>query len=271
LGKPKRGLGAIFLGPVGIGKTSMLFNAPKPAFFFNMLETGFADFEVLGQVPQGVFGMDIPDYNTLLQMLKQNSPATVILDSLTGFQQLLFNHIIQTVYGGDKKKFSAFSVGPRKDAPTYLPELFGVLESLLKKGTHVFITCHRAVDSIEDPLNPDHVSYILNLDKGIRERWEAWAPNILMFDQAVNITSATKSAKNEAIIEGKALNEDKRLMYTTASPGHPAKNKIGLPSYIILGRSPQEAWNNFWQHVPPAFKETPDEQPTTAAPTQPGS
>lgn len=265
MARPKRGLGAIFLGPVGIGKTSMLLQAPKPLVCLSMVETGFFDFEAVGEIPPGCTNFDVTDYSSLLMLLRQVDCATIVLDSLTGFQQLLFDHIVKTIYGGDKKKFSAFSVGSRKDAPTYMPELFGLLESKLKKGMHIFITCHRTTESIEDPLNPDHISYGLNLDRGIRERWEAWAPNILMLTQHINIGAVTKESRSNAILEGKAIADDLRLLYTTASPSHPAKNKLKLPSYIPLGKSPQEAWKNFWDKVPEVFKEQPD-----AGQAQPG-
>lgn len=262
-----RGLGALFYGIPGIGKTTFALQAPKPLTCISIHETGFDDLEAIGDVPEGTTGMDVTKFESLLMILDMfiqatNAPKTIVLDTLSGLQQIYFEWLIQRAYSAGlahsledaKKNFWAFYKGPRMEAPSEFPILTSRLTSLLKKGTHVFLLSHKRVDIEEDVVGPDVKKAVIDMDDGIRSSIQKWAPNILYMTIAPTITTVTKTGPNQSIVEGKAAMETNRIMFTTTNPTNDAKNKLKLPTVLSLGKSPQEAFGNFWNLVPDSYK-----------------
>jgi hypothetical protein len=238
-----RGLGCIVCGPPGVGKTTFAYEWPKPVNIISMYETGTDDFEYQGLVPAGVQNFNVTKMEDVNSLMK--SPCkTLIIDSLTGFQQVYFDYLIRTFYGGESKKFYAYYTGPRMDAPIHLLPILNHLSTLLQRGTNVVLLAHQVTDKIENSMGQDYLKAEIDIDEGIRNSFYKWAPNILYM-------ALENTINKERVSEG----TPKRLIYTNTSLQHCAKNKIGLPSFINMGESPAEAFKNFWDKVPAVYKQ----------------
>jgi hypothetical protein len=91
---------------------------------------------------------------------------------------------------------------------------------------------------------------------GVRSIITKWAQAVLFMNIDVNINRAVETDRiTKLIMEGKARDEDVRLMYTTKAPGHSAKNRLGLPMVINMGDSSKKAFENLWKHMPQAYQD----------------
>lgn len=243
-----------------MGKTSLAVRFPGPLTCISIRETGFDDLNDVGIVPPGCTNYNIPDYQYLIPLLKECTAQTIVIDSLSGFQQVFFEHIIKTQYDGNRTKFSAYSTGARQDAPIIMLDLEAVLTEKRNKGQHVILIAHTRVDTITNALGANYESSSPDLDKGIRANFTKWAQAVLYIDLNSTISIATEmvwTGGKQVAIEGKADRSDgpTRIMYTEKGLGHSAKNRLGLPSMINMGKSAQEAFDNLWKHIPQVYKE----------------
>lgn len=270
---PKRGLGLECYGIPGIGKTMWALQWPKPLYCFSIYETGYDDFEYMGKVPQGCVGFNPETYETLINLLNnvlrsdvKSRPATIVIDTVSGFQQIFFNYLIRRdipqtktqTFEESEANFWAYYKGPRQEAPTFMPQFTSILTSLLNLGVHVVLLGHRKGDTEENVSGADYKRAVIDMDEGIRNCLNKWAPNILYMNLNTSIATATKTSgygQNTVILEGKASQVADRIIFTSTNPQNDAKNKLGLPSIINMGNSPEEAFAAFWQHVPQPYKE----------------
>lgn len=238
-----RGLGYIFYSIPGLGKTSFSLQMPKPLQLYNIGETGYEDLQVLGQVPEGCSYMNPSSYEELFRHIQVTKAKTYVIDALLGFQQLFFEYITRTMYSNDAKKFSAFYTGPRIDAVGAIPPFLALLSAKLAQGSHVVLIAHQTVETEENATGVDFAKSEIHMDKGIRQCFYKWAPNIFFGNLETLIR------------DGKADSSGSRILYTSLSNQHCSKNKLGMPAFIPLGNSPQEGFKNFWDKVPEVYKQ----------------
>ena len=251
---PNRGLGITFYGTEGIGKTSFAMRFPKPVSFISIRESGYEDFKSLEEVPEGVCGFTFEEYQPLYNYILGCDDATIVIDSLSGFQQILYRHIITRDYQGNENKFFAFQSGPTYDAPAEMVKFEALLNVKRNQGRHVVLLGHAKVNKQVNPGGADFLTYTLDLDKGLLSCFLKWSQATIFMNQEVNINLVTEQAKGGMVLEGKASDSAVRLMYTRKAMTHSAKNRLNLPIVIPMGDTPDQAFNNFWDKVPPAFK-----------------
>lgn len=252
-----RGLGLIIYGGAGLGKTSLSLQYPKPLKCITVPpECGYADLDDLGRVPPNCENVKCDTLPKILQELKKarNSERTVVLDSGSGVQPTIFSHSISEDYEGDDQKFFDYYKGPRMTCPRYADLLCAEFEALRDAGVNVIFICHEKKGLVRNPRGVDYQSVDLDMDEGIREVFKKWAQCILYLCLDPNMERVTKTIAKKAT-EGKMKDDDVRVMFTTSSLVHSAKNKLGLPVLINLGDSEQEAYANFLQSLPTNFKE----------------
>jgi len=256
-----RGLGLIVYGGEGMGKTTFACQFPQPLTVFSIRETGFDDLYDVGLVPKECSNYNVPNYASLTQILSACTDKTIVIDSMSGFQQIFFEYLIQTLYEGNRTKFSSYSVGARQDAPIMLLPLEAMLTEKRNKGQNVILLCHTKNEIGVNPLGANFETLTPDMDKGIRGVFTKWAQAILFMNLEVNLQVATDTAWSEGkqvALSGKAHNSTpNRLIYTEKAVGHSAKNRLGLPQYIPMGKSGPEAFTNFWKHVPSVYKNQP--------------
>lgn len=250
-----KGIGLLILGTEGVGKTTFACELPKPIDGYSLYESGLEDLIELGKVyPKFTTNTNCEDYHKFLLDIKKSTASTLIIDSLSGYQRLLFDYITETKYEGDVDAFFSYYKGPRQEAPKYASDFCNILENKRRQGQHIVVIAHATDVLVKNPRGLDYTTTDLDMDQGIRDVFKKWAANILFMTVDPGISRVTKEVKRVAT-EAKMLDEDLRVIFTTKSLVHSAKNKLDLPQVIPMGHSAEEAYENFCSHLPPLFKD----------------
>ena len=251
-----RGLGLLCIGEEGIGKTTFGLQFEKPLKCISIRESGFDDLEDVGEVPEECVNINVTTHSGLYKELRSLQDfATVLIDSTSGLQKIVFQHIIDTCYGGSSDKFNAYYTGPRQDGPIFMGEVCQQLDLIRAKGCNVIVLGHRRIVDIKNPMGADYSSNVLQMDDAVRETMVSWAQAVLYMAIDISITTTTKMNKEKQVTAGKASDVDNRVMYTQKSPAYQAKNRLQLPPVIPMGHSAQEAYKNFVSKLPLKIKE----------------
>lgn len=260
-----KGLGLVLYGSEGIGKTSLAlqFANVGPLTCLSVNEYGYSNLEITGEVLPNSKNIQITNWEKLIYHTKEFKDKVLVIDSLSGIQTILFDYVCRTAYNGiwaGKDGFSSYWKGQRVDSPPVLIDYLDQLERLRDRGCHVILTGHMVTTEETNTLGADYLSHVLDMDQGdkggVRSCIMKWAQAVLFMNIDVSITRATELARDKTVLEGKAKDDDKRLMYTTKSPGHAAKNCLKLPPIINMGESPQEAFKAFWSTLPQVYKDS---------------
>lgn len=249
-----RGLGLIIHGPPGIGKTSFALQFPKPLKCLSLHEAGYDDLELIDEVPEGCTNINCEDYNEFLRELQSGDAPTKVVDSTSGLQQLLFDHVCEKEYGGDFDAFLAYYKGPRMSCPRYVAKLETVLENLRRQGTNVIFLSHSKVETVRNPDGLDYNSISLDIDEGIRSTLIKWSQSILYMTMSTFEERITKEKGGKAI-EAKMSNEDRRVIRCSQSLTYTSKNKLKLPPLIPMGANAQETFARFRSKLPQSLQQ----------------
>jgi hypothetical protein len=257
-----RGLGIIVYGSEGIGKTTFALRFPGPIDCLSVKETGYDNMAPLGMLPENITNYNIDSYEEVLFLIKKTKAKTLVLDSLSGLQQLLFNFVCRTHYDGNWEAFTSYWKGQRVDSPAIFQSLLDECNEARARGVHIVLIGHMITIEMKNSMGPDYMCHALELDGGeqggVCSVARKWAQAILFMNIDISINRIEKTdSKTKTILSGKARDTEMRIMYTTKSTNHSAKNQLDLPPVIALGESSQEAFNNFWKHIHPIYKEQP--------------
>lgn len=258
------GLKLTFYGGEGIGKTgtALQFGLLGSLKCLSCGESGYIDLEIVGEVPENCTNVQVKTWEQLVRETKNCEEKVLVIDSLSGLQTMLFDYVCRTVYNGvwdGKDGFSSYWKGQRVDSPVYLDSYLNELEKLRTSGTHVILIGHMVTTSESNTLGADYLSHVLDMDQGdkggVRSLITKWSQAVIFMNIDVAITVATERDKTRQVLEGKAKDDDNRLMYTTKAPGHSAKNRLKLPPIIPMGDSALQAFKNLWANMPQAYKD----------------
>lgn len=250
-----KGIGLLVIGTEGVGKTTFGAEFPKPIKAESLYESGVEDFIEMGIFdPKLVHNTNHDNYHELMLSIKNATEPTLLIDSTSGYQRLLFDYIIETKHDGDEDSFYAYYKGPRQEAPKYASDFCNLLENKRRQGQHVIVLAHAKDTTVKNPRGVDYTTTDIDLDEGIREVFKKWAANILFMTVDAGISQVTKM-KNKVATEAKMMEEDLRVIFTQKSLVHSAKNKLNLPPVIPMGSSPENAYDNFCKHLPPLYKD----------------
>jgi hypothetical protein len=255
-----RGLGLVFYGGEGIGKTgtALQFAALGSTTCLSIGESGYEDLETIDEVPAGVENIVIRRWEELIKAVKGFDGEVLVIDSLSGLQTLLFDYVCRTVYDRNWDKFTSYWKGQRVDSPVILQKFLEVLDDLRAQGVHVILIGHMVTTTESNTLGADYLSHVIDMDQGdkggCRSCVTKWAQAVIFMNIDVAITRVTERSPDRTVMEGKAKDDDNRLMYTTKAPGHSAKNRLQLPEIINMGTSANDAFKNLWKEMPAKYK-----------------
>lgn len=255
-----RGLGIAAYGSEGIGKTSwgLEFDQIGKVTLCSVRESGVQDLLEFGRARPLLTHHEIEDWEDLVNVSDSVREGTFVLDSLSGLQAVLFDYVCRTMYKGVWAEFTSYWRGQRVDSPKVLEGYLTGLDNLRNRGVNVILLGH--MKNIETPntIGADYKTHTIDMDDNVRASITKWAQAILFMHIDVNIVVATdQDKKTGVIIEGKAKDVDNRLMYTTKSPGHVAKNRDLFRTPVIrMGNSPKEAFQNFYKALPEAYRKS---------------
>jgi hypothetical protein len=251
-------LSGVIYGREGMGKTSLALQFPGPVHCMSVGETGYQDLEVVKQVPENSLNYVIESYEELVKSISKVVKGTVIIDSTKGLQNRIFDYVLRTFYQNNVRDFHAYSSGQRKESPQVFQQFLDLCSTKVNQGVNVVFIGHVGTIPLPNTLGADFLCHVINLDDGdkglgMRSTLTAWASFIFFLSLDVAINRVTEKVGGLAM-EGKAVDSDNRIIYTTLSTAHQAKNRWGMPPVIPMGRSPQEAWANLYKHFPEAYK-----------------
>ncbi len=256
-----RGMGLCIYGDEGIGKTGFALQFPTPLRCISINETGYEDLDEIGEVPEGCENEYVSSFSDLLTELRQSTDVrTVVVDSLSGFSQLMQEDICSVVYKASDnplQSYGSFSEGSRIHGPIWTERLEVICNVLRAKGVNVILLGHTKIEKSKNIIATDYQSAMLNMESWPRAVITKWAQAVLYFtmDFQVRTTKKWQGKATEAKADTGLEEEVDRIMYTTKHPSHSAKNRLKLPTYLPLGDSAEEAYETFVKNLPPKLQE----------------
>jgi hypothetical protein len=260
----KRGIGIVIYGGEGLGKTSWATQWANlgTVKVISAGEIGFDDLKMVGEIPANCTNVNVDNFEELDHETINTSEDTLVIDSLVGVQNMIFDFVCRTQFEGNYNSFMDYWRGPRMYAPPVFEKWIDRLSRHLAYGRNVIIIGHMSTVTLPNTMGADYLSHVIALDDGdkggMRSSLMRWAPNVLFLNIDVAITRATQKgsgSERNIVMGGKADDRDNRMLYTIKSPGHAAKNKLHLPPVINMGASAQAGFDNFIKALPKVIKD----------------
>jgi hypothetical protein len=263
-GLPNR---CIFHGVEGVGKTSFGGCAPRPIFLMTKGETGLLTLIDAGQLPDTPH---FPELNTWDQLLgavetlakDPHEYRTLVLDTLNGAERLCFEHVCDRDFSGNwgRSGFAAYGAG-HELAATEWRRLLDALDGLrTKRRMSILALAHTKIGTFRNPEGTDYDRYTVDLHGKTWGVTHKWADLVVFTNFVAHVDARSNDAK------GKARGGSRRVLFTTHTAAHDAKNRHGLPDQIDGGSSASEAWANFTAALQASKKQQPapaDGQPAS--------
>jgi hypothetical protein len=236
--KPSR---IIIVGPPGIGKSSLIGNIPGVLVAGLRREDTWSLLKRSGAVPASLAVLKKPidrwdEMLTLVQMLSsegvEHNYRCLAIDSLTPLEHILFHHVCQTKYGGNREKFYEFYKGPLEAATQWSDFLVSLDQMSEARNMGIVITAHQHTKNEGNPEGDDFTKYTAFNDDRMWKRTIAWADAVLF-------------ARYKTIIkDGKVKGGSKRILMTGGAAACDAKNRMMLPHEIDMGEDGATAATN---------------------------
>lgn len=242
----------------GWGKTSFAAQADKVLFFMSRGETGLLTLSQHDQIPETPFmqfqdGHNlVPDARSWQQVLQaidallhqDHDYKWIAFDTLNGIERLCHEHVCQKEFAGNwgENGFAAYQRGYDISIAYWL-EFLNLLNKLRdERGIGTISLCHVANKTIKNPLGADYDSFLPDMHLKTWAKTSGWADIILFGRFELEVLQA----KTDATKKGKARGGKNRIIYTTHCAGWDAKNRHGLPDYILISNeSAAQAWQDF--------------------------
>jgi DNA polymerase III delta prime subunit len=187
--RPAHGRFLMLYGPPGMGKTTLAAKFPKCAFITTSGEQGIYLYKEKGLVSKDMpivqldplfphdqipAGTGHPGYQRCLLALerfrdKDHDFKTMVIDSVSGLQDLCYQHCASTLYSGDmdSKEFTAYFAGYTKAAEAFWSsEILKTILEIVAKGLNVVLLAHSTFKPVQNANGPDYDQYRPELDKG---------------------------------------------------------------------------------------------------------
>jgi hypothetical protein len=241
-------------GPEGVGKTRFGAFSPKPIFLCAEKGLSAPDLKTVPSFPAPDSWTDVIDAVKHL-ITAQHEHKTLVVDSLDWLHQ----HARAEVCRRESMSPSQYEDYGRGEKHTFelWVQLSRAIDALQeKRGMHVIMLAHSAMETFQNPQGEDFVRYQLALSKKAAERWKQW-PDFLLFMSQEMFTKKSKDDKTSKGIIG-----DHRI-FTTRSAAFDAKNRINLPPEIAYETA------NPWRSFADAVRDVMGANKPTVAPAQP--
>lgn len=238
-GRRKRPRRTLFYGQHGVGKTTWAAGAPEPIFL--QCEEGLEDVgatrtELLTSVA------DVEEALTYLYNSQHNF-KTVVVDTIDWLEKLIWKTICvrEGVPSIDK---IGFGKGPGYCLPTWDRFLSG-LDSLRNvRGMSVVLLAHAKVTRFQDPKSDGYDRYEPDLHKTVCSMLQEWSDEVFFGGQDVAVVSKEEGFGRERT---RAVDIDRRIVYTCEMPTHLAKRRIEMPDKVDM------VWSEYQKHIDASY------------------
>jgi hypothetical protein len=258
----------VLYGAPGCGKTSLAGRFPKPLFIIASDEQGIHILKKRKGIDNNIPVVELPPlwsdgnlparkghpawYKLLdtmdIFLAGEHDRRTLVIDTGSGIQSILFQHVMSLDYDGDdsaKSDFYSFQKGYEVAAARYWnPEFLTRCNAIVAKGYNVLILSHASMVNVPNPSGPDYKEF---------------RPALQMSQNAVSILGATSKCCHAILFMtdlkeyGKAEPDKKRsrkivesisrIIGTTAETWFLAKNWHALTEHIEQGTTADETWS----------------------------
>jgi len=242
----------VFHGPEKVGKTSLAAQAKNPFFLMSHGEVGLETLIDHGQLPTVPHLPELKSWLDLIEAIQaltdaEHSFDTLVLDTMNGFESMLYEYICHRDYGGEwgKKGFMNFQEGFRTSTPVW-KEMLRKLDTLReKRDMSVIGLCHTEVKSFKNPAGQDYDQYRPQLHT---DQWGALhkCADLIGFINTVVVVD-----EDGARAKGKGGTE--RWMYCQNSAAAVAGNRLGMTQFP-LGTAAPIGWKNLNKNLKEAKK-----------------
>ncbi len=232
----------------GWGKTSLGAMFPKPLFIQTRGETGLETLIDSRRLPPTAHLPEImswPDLRSLVRMVasENHDYKTLVLDTANGAEKLCCEAVMKREFDNSREKFLAFGKGPIVAADEWREFLGELDEVRQRRKMIIWLLVHTKVNKFRNPEGSDFDRYQPELEPAIWSLTHKWL-DVVLFGNFLQTTTEDKATKR-----AKGIGGDQRMLYCTRTAAWDAKNRIGLPSEISIGDSPQEAYAQFTEAV----------------------
>lgn len=260
----------IIYGVAGIGKTTMLSQAPSPIMIQTEDGAGVID------IPRFPLAGNFDDVMNALATLA-NEPhdfKTVCVDSLDWLEPMVWQKTVElnpTVNkaGGAASGIESYGYGKgyamALDVWRDYIDLINYLRN--ERGMMVIQTAHSKITRFESPESDAYDKYELKLQHSPKTSASALLQEhsdmVIFANYKVSITEAEKKGDHK---RKRAIGTGSRMLYTQERPAYAAKNRYSLPKEIAFDEQ-GEYWGILANHIP--FLSTIGVEPDTAAQSEP--
>ena len=232
----------ILHGVEGIGKTSMPAYGPSPIYLMSSGETGLETLIDHRRLPQIDHLPELQTWSELfeaLDVVEELDHKTLVIDTLNGVERMCHEYVCRTQFGNKwgKDGFSSYQQGFLASL-TEWRKLLQRLDSIReRKRMSIVCLCHTKISPFHNPEGADYDRWTPDMHHktwGLSHRWA----DMVLFANHFTVVDDTGT-------RAKGAGGKERLIYTEHSSAYDAKNRLGLPPMIEMGRSAKEAWDNF--------------------------
>lgn len=222
-GRQRKPANAIIIGEPGVGKSTFAAQAPEPIFL------GAEENDEL-MVDRAPIPKTFKEFTEQLDELKRLKYKTAVIDTIDSIEQMRIRELL-----GNK---SQLNWDKQAELANDMVGVRGQLKDLRDNhDMNIFVLAHCKTRVKTDTIHQaDYDTTETAIRKGTMSIFEGWTSNVLFAAYKTEITMNTQTEKNYVIGEGD------RVLFTEKRPGHPGKNRLGLPYEMPLD------FKEFWKH-----------------------
>lgn len=244
---PPRGQLLCLLGAPGMGKSSWAAQWPGVRFVIDPRDEGIIDL-VYEQLLPIKFEQVLRAENyiqfkaNLYSCLTDPSCKTIVLESISGIQDLCWDECSRMDHGNDmsKRSFLNYQEGPIGADSKYFKSIVDTLQLAQNRGKHSILTGHTKVGPTKNVDGDDWLKELLDADPRFAKRINATFSNIF---HIVDLVDPTK--KGGQFKAGEAT----RFVHCTTNPKYFAKNRMGLLGGFPFPSDPKAAYLAYCKHT----------------------